>query len=99
MSNRRDFLKAALLVASVLGATRAAAKTPAVGKKMIGIQVGAVFFVDESTEADLDIFQQNGMNHPFRPGAPGVMLSRTYSEMKLANLRAAGEAIRELRLP
>ncbi len=29
-------------------------------------------------------------------GAPGVVLSRKYSEMKLANLSAAGEALREL---
>jgi len=32
----------------------------------------------------------------FRGGADGVLLSRKYSEMKLANLRGAGEAIREL---
>lgn len=31
-------------------------------------------------------------------GAPGVILSRKYSEMKLANLSAVGEALRELRL-
>jgi hypothetical protein len=34
----------------------------------------------------------------FRAGAPGVLLSRKYSEMKLADLSAAGEAIRELQL-
>jgi hypothetical protein len=32
----------------------------------------------------------------FRAGAPGVLLSRKYSEMRLANLSGAGEAIREL---
>jgi hypothetical protein len=31
-------------------------------------------------------------------GAPGVILSRKYSEMKLENLSAAGEALRELNL-
>jgi hypothetical protein len=31
--------------------------------------------------------------------APGVILSRKYSEMRLANLSGAGEAIRELNLP
>ncbi|HEY1338959.1 MAG TPA: hypothetical protein VGF59_15695 [Bryobacteraceae bacterium] len=31
----------------------------------------------------------------FRAGADGVILSRKYSEMKLANLKAAGEGIRE----
>jgi hypothetical protein len=34
----------------------------------------------------------------FRAGSDGVLLSRKYSEMKLANLRGAGEAIRELGL-
>jgi hypothetical protein len=34
----------------------------------------------------------------FRGGAPGVILSRKYSEMKLANLGGAGEAVRELKL-
>jgi hypothetical protein len=33
----------------------------------------------------------------FRAGAPGVILSRKYSEMKLANLSGAGDAIRELK--
>ena len=32
----------------------------------------------------------------FRAGAPGVILSRKYSEMKLANLSGAGDAVREL---
>jgi hypothetical protein len=32
-----------------------------------------------------------------RAGAPGVLLSRKYSEMRLANLSGAGDAIRELR--
>jgi hypothetical protein len=34
----------------------------------------------------------------FRAGAPGVILSRKYSEMKLANLSGAGDAIRELKI-
>ena len=34
----------------------------------------------------------------FRAGAPGVLLSRKYSEMKLANLAAVGDAIRELKI-
>lgn len=32
----------------------------------------------------------------FKAGAPGVVLSRKYAEMKLTNLAAAGEALREL---
>ncbi len=34
----------------------------------------------------------------FRADAPGVLLSRKYSEMRLANLSGAGDAIRELKL-
>jgi hypothetical protein len=34
----------------------------------------------------------------FRAGAPGVILSRKYSEMRLANLSGAGDAIRDLKL-
>src|SRR3954468_12620433 len=34
----------------------------------------------------------------FRAGAPGVILSRKYSEMRLADLSGAGDAIRELKL-
>ena len=34
----------------------------------------------------------------FRAGAHGVVLSRKYSEMRLANLSGAGEAIKELKL-
>jgi hypothetical protein len=33
----------------------------------------------------------------FRAGADGVLLSRKYSEMKLANLRAAGAAVKQIR--
>jgi hypothetical protein len=34
----------------------------------------------------------------FTAGAPGIILSRKYSEMRLANLQAAGRAVRDLRL-
>ena len=34
----------------------------------------------------------------FRAGAPGVLLSRKYSEMRLAHLGGAGAAVRELEL-
>jgi hypothetical protein len=34
----------------------------------------------------------------FRAGAPGIILSRKYSEMRLPNLSGAGEAIRDLKL-
>ncbi|HXG32097.1 MAG TPA: hypothetical protein VNJ11_01940 [Bryobacteraceae bacterium] len=51
--NRRAFLKTAMA-----GGAMAAASQFDTAKKMIGIQVGAVSFVDEGTEQVLDIFQQ-----------------------------------------
>src|SRR5579885_1239227 len=53
---RRDFLAAS---ASLLAASQAAAQS---GKKdrMIGIQIGAVSFVDEGVEPVLDILQRKG---------------------------------------
>jgi len=42
-----------------------------------------------------DVYQ--AVKAAFQGGAHGVLLSRKYSEMRLANLRGAGRAIRELR--
>jgi hypothetical protein len=39
--------------------------------------------------------QHDAVQQAFRAGAPGVILSRKYSEMRLANLRAASDAVRE----
>ena len=41
---------------------------------------------------------QDAVQAAFRAGADGVLISRKYSEMKLANLKAVGAAIRELKL-
>src|ERR1017187_7818609 len=56
--NRREFLK----VAAGAGAAWAipASGHTAVSSKMIGIQVGAVSFVDEGTEKVLDVLQERG---------------------------------------
>src|SRR3989440_899535 len=48
---------------------------------------------DKKTQPD-DVYQ--AVKAAFQGGAHGVLLSRKYSEMKLANLRAARRAIREL---
>src|SRR5689334_18623521 len=50
--NRRNFLSAAGALAAQAGMAAAAPS------KMIGIQVGAVSFVDEGVEKVLDLFQQ-----------------------------------------
>jgi hypothetical protein len=57
MVNRRDFLMAG--TAGIAAAeARTAAPAPPPAEKMIGIQVGAVSFVDEGTDKVLDIFQE-----------------------------------------
>src|SRR5438477_1866586 len=48
---------------------------------------------DKKTQPE-DVYQ--AVRAAFQGGAHGVLLSRKYSEMKLANLRAAGRAVREL---
>src|ERR1051326_549885 len=55
--NRRNFLQSAS-AAAVAAAQNASAAPPA-SSKMIGIQVGAVSFVDEGVEKVLDEFQQD----------------------------------------
>ncbi len=58
---------------------------------------------------DIDVSPEQGNDPPrsresvkeavlaaFRAGAPGVVLSRMYSEMKLEHLRGAGDALRQL---
>ena len=59
--DRREFLQtaAATAVTAALPATRALA-SPAKSDLAVGIQVGAVSFVDEGVEQCLDIFQKDG---------------------------------------
>ena len=56
--------------------------------------------IDIPTEADHSKCTPQGTRDAvfaaFRAGAQGVILSRKYSEMKLANLKGAGDAIRSL---
>jgi hypothetical protein len=35
----------------------------------------------------------------YRGGAQGLVISRKYSEMKLTNLSAVGDALREMKIP
>src|SRR4051812_39371913 len=59
---RRDFIRstAVALAASTSPAISTLAAEGARAPKMIGIQVGSTSFVDEGTEAVLDILQQRG---------------------------------------
>jgi len=58
----------------------------------IGIDVPTGPQERKTTPADVDA----GIKGAFEGGAAGVILSRKYSEMKLANLEAAGKALKEL---
>ncbi len=63
---RREFAAGALAGGSIAGASFQQSQSPATaGKKMIGIQVGAVSFVDEGVEPVLDIFQRAHVNTLF----------------------------------
>src|SRR5215475_2195168 len=55
--NRRDFVQNA--VAGALVSAASTPRAPAATSKMVGIQVGAVSFVDEGVTKVLDIFQQS----------------------------------------
>ncbi len=62
MQSRRNFLKTTAAGVGVGSGATAAAQSPnpATGRKMIGMQVGAVSFVDEGTDQVLDILQERG---------------------------------------
>ena len=49
----------------------------------------------KKTQPD-DVYR--GVRAAFDGGAHGVLLSRKYSEMRLDNIRAAGRAVRDLKL-
>ena len=56
--NRRNFVQNAVAGALASAATSSQAAPAYRASKMIGIQVGAVSFVDEGVNKVLDIFQQ-----------------------------------------
>jgi hypothetical protein len=71
-----------------------AAATPPVGATRIwpGIDIDVPTGRNEKKTEPRDV--REAVRAAFRVGADGVILSRKYSEMRLANLRAAGEALR-----
>ncbi len=62
-----------------------------------GIDVDIPTGADEKRTQPDDVYR--AVRAAFQGGAHGVLLSRKYSEMKLANIRAAGRAVREMPLP
>ncbi len=72
---------------------RALAGSPTNVKIWPGIDVDIPTGATEKKTQPDDVFQ--AVTAALRGGAHGVLLSRKYSEMSLANLRAAGRAVRE----
>jgi len=69
-----------------------AAKTPGSPKIWPGIDIDIPTGQDEKKTEPQDV--RDAVRAALGAGADGVILSRKYSEMRLANLRAAGEAFR-----
>jgi hypothetical protein len=64
--DRRGFLQSAAAAALTATADRLAKAFATATQKMIGIQIGAVFFANEGTERVLDELQQDALiNTPF----------------------------------
>jgi hypothetical protein len=59
-----------------------------------GVLRGAPLFIKRGGHR----VQMQRLEAAFDGGAHGVLLSRKYSEMRLANLRAAGRAVRDLKV-
>jgi hypothetical protein len=73
--NRREFLKIAAGAGAALAMPTPGHAT--LSSKMIGIQVGAISFVDEGTEKVLDVLQERGsVNTLFLQFSPTVEVSR-----------------------
>src|SRR5712691_12440406 len=75
---------------------RAVAGAPPGLKIWPGIDIDIPTGADEKKTQPDDVYQAVKAN--FEGGAHGIILSRKYSEMRLDNLRAAGRAMRELKL-
>jgi hypothetical protein len=74
---------------------RAVAGSPAHVRIWPGIDIDIPTAPNEKKTQPDDVYQ--AVKAAFAGGAHGVLLSRKYSEMRLANLRAAGRAVREAR--
>jgi hypothetical protein len=79
-------------VSSHSAESASAAKSPGIPKIWPGIDIDIPTGQNEKKAEPQDV--RDAVRAALRAGADGVILSRKYSEMRLANLRAAGEALR-----
>jgi hypothetical protein len=88
----RETRRAVAGVASPSAEVPSAARTLGATKIWPGIDIDIPTGQNEKKSEPQDV--REAVLASFRGGADGVILSRKYSEMRLANLRAAGEALR-----
>ena len=88
----RETRRAVAGVSSSAAESAAAANATATTKIWPGIDIDIPTGPDEKKTEPQDV--RDALRASLRAGADGVILSRKYSEMRLANLRAAGEALR-----
>jgi hypothetical protein len=88
----RETRRAVAGVSSHSAESAHAAKTPGTPKIWPGIDIDIPTGQDEKKAEPQDV--RDAVRAALGAGADGVILSRKYSEMRLANLRAAGEALR-----
>ena len=89
---QRETRRAVLGVSSDSAEVDPAAKTPGIPKIWPGIDIDIPTGQDEKKTQPQDV--RDSVRAALHAGADGVILSRKYSEMRLANLRAAGESLR-----
>ena len=89
----RETRRAVTGVSSYSGESAVAADTPGTPKIWPGIDIDIPTGQGEKKTEPQDV--REAVRAAFAAGADGVILSRKYSEMSLANLRAAGEALRD----
>ena len=87
----RETRRAVTGVSSYSGESAVTADTPGTPKIWPGIDIDIPTGQDEKKTEPQDV--REAVRAAFAAGADGVILSRKYSEMSLANLRAAGEAL------
>jgi hypothetical protein len=89
---------AGLTAEYVLSETRRARASLAGTKTLLWPGIDIDIPTDASSAKSTPEGTKRAVMAAFRGGADGVLLSRKYSEMKLANLKGAGDAVRELKL-
>ena len=89
----RETRRAVAGVSSHTAELASAANTPGTPKIWPGIDIDIPTGQDEKKTQPRDV--RDAVRAALGAGAGGVILSRKYSEMRLANLRAAGEALRD----